>query len=297
MPPTVAPDSYSDYTELELAHNEQSSDEALDTDSLNEALPDNLKSKAFRSKITSSKSNKSAVIPFLAAVKIDLKRRKPIGLLDLFNTWLELGNKYWLNPMDKERGLGVLEEVLFKYQGDVQVLSPFITLLIMIVKNGISPRSFIEYVILPRMYQDYDWRKWQEKHLEAFQIVADLIDSIKERPPFNQEHLGSGKTRLAKDVVLVKYIGRPIAQFRLQELHDSAMLENYISAWQKISLQDPLCLYFMRNNALHFFYSMSGRIDMVQLVAIVEQLPAIEQSFTSAFPNGISQQPPPKAVA
>jgi len=289
MPPSVAPDSYSDYAELEIAHDGQSADETLDTVSLNEALPDNLKSKAFRSKIASSKSNKSAVIPFLAAVKIDLIRRKPIGLLDLFNTWLELGNKYWLNPMDKERGLRVLQDVLFKYQGDAQVLSPFIALLIKVAKNGISPRSFIEYVILPRMYQDYDWRKWQEKHLEALQIIAELINSIKERPPFNQEHLGSGKTRLAKDVVLVRYIGRPLAQFRLNELHDSAMLENYISACQKISLQDPLCLYFMRNNALHFFYSMSGRIDMVHLIAIIEQLPAIEQAFTAAFPDGISK--------
>jgi hypothetical protein len=69
--------------------------------------------------------------------------------------------------------------------------------------------------------------------LEAFQIIADLINAIKERSPLNQEHLGSGKTRLARDVVLVRYIGRPLTQFRLNELHDSAMLENYISAWKK----------------------------------------------------------------
>jgi hypothetical protein len=45
----------------------------------------------------------------------------------------------------------------------------------------------------------------------------------------------------------------------------------------------------MRNNALHFFYSMSGRIDLVQLIAIIEQLPAIERSFTTAFPNGVTK--------
>jgi len=289
MPDAVIPDIYNDYAELEIAHDEQSADVITDNVSLNKELPYNLKSKAFRSKIESSKSNKSAVAPFLAAVKIDLIRNKPIGLFDLFNVWLELGSKYWLNPMDKERGLRALEEALFKYKGDIQVLSPFITLLIKIAKNGISPRSFIEYVILPRMYHDYDWRKWNEKHLEALRIISDLINSIKERPPFNQEHLGSGKTRLARDVVLVRYIGRPLAQFRLNELRDSAMLENYISAWQRISLQDPLCLYFMRNNALHFFYNMSGKIDLVQLTAIIEQLPAIEHSFTMAFPDGISK--------
>jgi len=283
-------DINNDYAELEIAHSNEQSDETLiKFDSQNEALPRELKSKTLRDKIEKSKSCKSALLPFLASVNIDLKRRQPIGLLKLFNVWLELGNKYWLNPLDKDNGLGVLEENLFKFQGDVQVLSPFITLLVKVAHNGISPRSFIEYVMLPRMYQDYNWRKWRDSHLEALNIIADLINSIKERPPFNKEHLGSGKTRLARDIVLVRYIGRPLAQFQLPQLRDSAMLENYIEAWQKISLQDPLCLFFMRNNALHFIYAMSGKIDLVQIVAIIEQLPAIEQSFTTAFPNGITK--------
>jgi hypothetical protein len=42
----------------------------------------------------------------------------------------------------------------------------------------------------------------------------------------------------------------------------------------------------MRNNALHFIYIMSGKIDLVQLIAIVDQLPEIERSFSSAFPDG-----------
>jgi hypothetical protein len=285
----MATDAYSDYAELEIAHNDgQSVNVVPDIDSLNEALPGVLKTKSFRAKIESSKSSKSAVMPFLASVNIDLKRKKPIGLFELFSVWLELGSKYWLNPMDKEKGLGVLEEILFKFQGDVQILSPFISILIKAAKNGISPRSFVEYVMLPRMHQDYNWRKWQESHLEAFEIIANLINSIKEKPPFNQEHLGSGKTRLARDVVLVRYIGRPLAQFQLVQLRDNAMLENYTGEWQKISLQDPLCLYFMRNNALHFLYAMSGKIDLIQLIAIIEQLPAIERAFTD-FPNGIKR--------
>jgi len=282
-------DAYGDYAELEIAHdNAQSESDILDIDSLDETLPGILKSKAFRAKIKSSKSSKSAVRPFLASVNIDLKRRTPMGLLKLFSVWLEFGNKYWLNPMDKENGLGVLEETLFKFQGDARVLSPFIALLTEVAQNGISPRSFTEYVMLPRMYQDYNWRKWNESHLEALRIIADLINSIKEKPPFNQEHLGSGKTRLARDVVLVRYIGRPLAKLQLPQLRDSTMLDNYINEWQKISLQDPLCLYFMRNNALHFIYAMSGKIDLVQLIAIIEQLPAIERAF-SGFPNGLAK--------
>jgi hypothetical protein len=287
MVSAIDSNDYNDYEELEIALDEQNADESKNTISLSEELPSILKTKTFRSKIESSKSNKSAVSQFLAAVNVDLKRREPIGLFSLFTVWLELGNKYWLNPVDKEKGLGVLEEILFKFQGDEKVLSPFIELLVKVAKNKISPRSFIEYVILPRMHQDFNWRKWRENHLEALQIIADLINSIKDRPPFNQEHLGSGKTRLARDVVLVRYIGRPLAQFQLPQLHDSAMLDNYISAWQKISLQTPLTLYFMRNNALHFLYLMSGKIDLIQLIAIIQQLPAIEQSFIAAFPDGI----------
>ena len=277
----MASDAYSDYAELEIAHgDEKPGNEISNVDFLNEELPGVLKSKSFRAKIESSKSSRSAVMPFLAAVNIDMKRRKPIGLFELFSVWLELGNKYWLNPMDKEKGLGVLEEILFKFQGDVQILSPFIKIMTDVAKNRISPRSFVEYVMLPRMYQDNNWRKWHESHLEALGIIADLINSIKEKPPFNREHLGSGKTRLARDVVLVRYIGRPLAQFQLTQLRDSTMLDSYISEWQKISLQDPLCLYFMRNNALHFLYAMSGKIDLIQLIAIIEQLPAIERAFT-----------------
>jgi hypothetical protein len=280
----MASDVYSDYVELEIAHDKGQSDTIIETDSLNELLPGVLKSKPFRAKIECSKSSRSAIIPFSASVNIDLKRRNPIGLSKLFSVWLEFGNKYWLNPMDKENGLGVLEEILFKFQGDVQILSPFISILIKVAENGISPRSFIEYVMLPRMYQDYNWRKWPESHLEALRIIANLINSIKEQPPFNQEHLGSGKTRLARDVVLVRYIGRPLALFQLPQLRDSAMLENYINAWQRISLQDPLSLYFMRNNALHFIYAMSGKIDLIQLIAIIEQLPAIERALAD-FPS------------
>ncbi|MDR0302942.1 MAG: hypothetical protein LBI04_11620, partial [Treponema sp.] len=224
---------------------------------------------------------------FLAAVEVDLNREKPIGLFYLFNAWLEFGNKYWLNPMDKENGLGVLAEILFKYQGGIQELSPFIQLLIQVARNGVSPRSFVEYVVLPRMRDDYNWRKWQENHLEALQIIADLIYSVKDRPPFNQGHLGSGKTRLARDIVLVKYIGRPLAQFQLLQLRDKSMLENYISAWQKITLKEPLILYYIRSNALHFIYAMSGKIDLIQLIAIIEQLPAIEQSMGVIAQKGL----------
>ena len=286
--PDIEPDSETDNDSDELEISYQGADETPGIESL-KSLPPKLRSKAFRAKVGNSKSSKAAIAPFIGAVGVDLERQRPVGLFNLLSVWLEYGNKYWLNPMDRENGLGVLEEILLKFQGNVQVLSPFIKLLTKIAKNRISPRSFAEYVILPRMQDDFNWRKWEESHLEALEIIAGLINSIKARPPFNQAHLGSGQTRLARDVVLVRYIGRPLAQFQLSQLSDIDMLDNYLNAWQRISLRDPLSLYFMRNNALHFLYLMSGKIDLVQLIAIIEQLPDLEQLFTAAFPHGITK--------
>jgi len=269
-----------DLLELDFAHNQ-----SQDTQDADDALSANSRYKTFKDKIAVSKASKSAMMPFLAAVELDMERRNPIGLKELFTLWLVNGNKYWLNPMDKSNGLGALEEILFKYQGGIQTLSPFIQLLSELADAGISPRAFTEYVILPRMRQDYNWRKWKENHIESLQIIARLLAEAKRHPPFNREHLGAGKTRLARDIVLVRYIGRPLAQYQAVQLREEAKLTSYIETWQKISLEHPLSLFFMRNNALHFIYIMSGKIDLVQLIAIVEQLPDIERAFTSAFPD------------
>ena len=275
-----------DFSELALAHDGEAGESIEETVSLMDSLSGNVKLRALLKKITASKANRSGITPFLAAVELDIERREPAGLKELFAVWLENGNKYWLNPMDKDNGLGVLENILFKYQGDVLVLRPFAALLTQLAGEGISPRAFAEFVILPRMREDNNWRKWRENHLEALRIIAALITAAKDHPPFNREHLGSGRTRLARDIVLVRYIGRPLARFQPAQLRDDSMLKNYMEAWRRISLQEPLSLYFMRNNALHFIYYMSGKIDLIQLVAIVEQLPDIERSFTSAFSGG-----------
>jgi len=272
-----------DLMELDLAHT-QSNDAFEDLLSAQKEIA-NSKYKTFKNRIAASAASKSAVMPFLASVELDMERQKPVGVKELFLLWLEKGNKYWLNPMDKNNGLGVLEEILFKYQGGIQILSPFVQLLTQLAKDGISPRAFIEYVILPRMRHDYNWRKWNENHLEAFQIIAKLLTEARQHPPFDKDHLGAGKTRLARDIVLVRYIGRPLSQYQTAQLRDEAKLTDYRNTWQKISLENPLSLFFMRNNALHFIYIMSGKIDLVQLVAIVEQLPDIERAFTSAFPD------------
>jgi hypothetical protein len=184
--------------------------------------------------------------------------------------------------------MGKLEEILFKYQGDETILCPFVSLLRCLAEKGISPSSFAAYVILPRMKEDYNWRKWEENHLKALWIIAGVLIAAKGQPPFNQENIGSAYSRLSRDIVLSKYVGKTLAQYQLYQLCYTDALNAYRQAWQKISLNNFLSIYFIRLNILHFVYAMSGKIDMAQLIAIIEQLPDIEQSFASAFPQNIT---------
>ncbi len=123
-----------------------------------------------------------------------------------------------------------------------------------------------------------------EKHLDALKLIGEFLVSMNGAPPFDKEHLASGDNRLVKDIVLVKYAGRPLSGFSLSELKKDGMLERYRSAWQMLSLDNPFTILFMKTNLLHFMYTMSGRIDLIQLVAIIESMPGIERGFRENFP-------------
>jgi hypothetical protein len=238
---------------------------------------------ALYKKINRAAVNRSQCLPFLASVQLDIDRRFPIGLRGLFLAWLKNGRRTWLNPC---QGLAKLEEIVSKYRGDVSALSPFVEILRSLAEEGISPASFVAYVMLPRLREDYDWRGWEENHLEALRKIAGVIISAKNDPPFNQEHLNASQVRLSRDVVLVRYIGRPIAQYPLAQLGDAEALRAYTKAWRKISLNNSIGIHFMRQNVLHFIYAMSGKIDLVRLTALIGQLPKIESAFASTFPQG-----------
>jgi hypothetical protein len=165
------------------------------------------------------------------------------------------------------------------------VLSPLTGLLTELAVQGINPAAFLQYVILPRIEVDNDWRRWNEHHLDALKLIGEFLVSMIGAPPFHRELLGSGDTRLLRDVVLVKYAGRPLAGFALSELKKEDHLERYREAWQMLSLDNPFTILFMKTNLLHFMYTMSGRIDFVQLVAIIENMPAIETGFRENFPE------------
>ena len=225
---------------------------------------------------------------FLSAVELDLLRHpdEKLNLQPLFEASCRNGSVSWLNPVDSIRKLDqILEKFACMGKDRGSVLTPLIVLLTELAGRGINPRAFLDYVILPRISEDNDWRKWNERHMEALKIIADFLVSMKRDAPFNREHLGTGKTKLVRDIVLVKYVGKPLAAFPLIELRDKDLLERYRAAWQRLRIDNAFTILFMKTNILHFMYTMSGRIDFIQLVAIIENMPEIEEGFRENFPD------------
>ncbi len=236
----------------------------------------------------SSRMSKRQCSRFLASVELDLLRpfEERLNLRPLFEACCRFGNKTWLNPAEYLKKLDVvLEKYLCSGVKRSAVLTPFTDLLAELAEQGINPAAFLQYVILPRIDGDNDWRRWNEQHLDALKLIGSFLVSMMGAPPFHREFLGSGDTRLLRDVVLVKYVGRPLAGFALADLKKEDHLERYRSAWQMLSLDNSFTILFMKTNLLHFMYTMSGRIDFVQLVAIIENMPAIETGFRENFPE------------
>ncbi len=225
---------------------------------------------------------------FLASVELDLLRPpdERLNLQPLFEACCRIGNKSWLNPAQYLNKLdAILEKFLCSGAERSAVLSPLTVLLTELAEQGINPAAFLQYIILPRIENDNDWRRWNEHHLDALKLIGEFLVTMKGAPPFHREFLGSGDTRLLRDVVLVKYVGRPLSGFTLSELKKEDLLERYREAWQMLKVDNPFTILFMKTNLLHFMYTMSGRIDFVQLVAIIENMPAIETGFRENFPE------------
>ena len=103
MPNEISQIAQEDYLELEIAHNDQPgeiNDVSLEDEFGNARLKEIIKN------IDTNKRKRPGIRRFMAEVELDMGRSKPIGLKELFLVWLEQGNNYWLNPMDKQNGLG-----------------------------------------------------------------------------------------------------------------------------------------------------------------------------------------------
>ncbi|HOP64863.1 MAG TPA: hypothetical protein PK906_15910 [Spirochaetota bacterium] len=236
----------------------------------------------------SSLMSKGQCSTFLASVELDLLRppEERLNLRPLFEACCRNGSKTWLNPALYLKELDViLEKFLCSGIERSRVISPLTALLTELAEQGINPAAFLQYIILPRIEEDNDWRRWNELHIDALKLIGDFLVSMKGCPPFDREYLGRGESRLVRDIVLVKYAGRPLSGFPLSELKKGDLLERCRGAWQMLSLDNPFTILFMKTNLLHFMYTMSGRIDLVQLVAVIENMPAIESGFRENFPE------------
>ena len=219
---------------------------------------------------------------FLSAAELD-EMRKPheqMGLAKLFEAWCLNGNENWLNPIAE---LKPITENLGNFSGHARALKPFIFILLQLARGGISPAEFIRYVLLPRMAFDHDWRRWRERHYWALSRIAEVLIAMRGKAPFAERYLGEGRT--LTDIVLVKYVGKPLARFPTHVLEDEELMKKYQAAWRRLRLANPVFLLFLRTNVFPFLYRLSGKVDLIQLVPIVTYAAELEPRFDRAFPN------------
>lgn len=220
---------------------------------------------------------------FRAAVELD-EIRKPIeklGLTKLFEECCRNGTKYWLDPVGEMKPLF---ETLENFNGPNKSVRPVIYLLLQLARARISPAAFVRYVVRPRMAFDRDWRKWRERNFWALESIANFLIEIKGKPPFHRATLGP--TRARTELVLVKYVGKPLSRFPAVVLDDEELREAYSDAWAALVLENPLFLTFLRSNVFPFLYRLSGKIDLIQLIAILHGAAEIEGDFAASFPPG-----------
>ncbi|MBN2445003.1 MAG: hypothetical protein JXJ04_26850, partial [Spirochaetales bacterium] len=225
---------------------------------------------------------------FIAGVELDLLRDKDnrLGIEELFNVYCTKGSRYWLNPL---HDISRIDDILLKFAGKgkirITILRQLVELLIDLGNEGINPTAFLKYVIVSRLQGDNNFRKWQDNHFMAFRLISHILKDMGEKSPFDREVLGNKINRLTKDIVLVKYAGKPLSRFPEHQLSDKSLNKRYMEAWGKLNLDNSFTILFLKTNILHFMYVMSGKIDYQQLITIIEHLPEIEEGFSINFPD------------
>jgi len=222
---------------------------------------------------------------FRAGVELDDRRPdgRHWGLRTWFQLWCSHARPGWLDPLGGPWGLMRLEDNLRRFQGDQGSLKPLLELLEELTAQGVSPSAFLRYAVLARIQTDYDWRSWERLHGGALAVLARTVVRLRGKPPFNKP-LG-GSRRINPEVVLVKYSLRPLARLPQMQLEDHVLMDAYVAAWKKTRLDHPMAVFFFRRNVFPFLYAQSGRIDLVQLTALLESLPPIEDAFRMRYPE------------
>ncbi|AEJ61953.1 hypothetical protein Spith_1693 [Spirochaeta thermophila DSM 6578] len=226
----------------------------------------------------------SQSIPFLSAVQLDQIRRPAdrVGLERLFLAYLTHGGPTWLNPYPL---LQRLERSLEKYLGPKKALAPLVDLLARLAEKGISPHGFLLYVVLPRMEGDFNWREWEDHHFPAFRTIGDLLVSLRQEAPFDKPVLGDEHLHLARDVVLIKYLARPLARLPRAELQRDDLILEYQSVWRSLHLASTTFIHFLRTHILGPLYTLSGKLSLDQIIELLAPLPELEPLLASLPPE------------
>ena len=233
----------------------------------------------------SAKVSISQSSQFLASVELDIKRKAENVLLieELYIHWCSHGNRTWLSPNEI---ISKYEEVLLLFNGKRSSIAPFVQNLTELAEQNISPHAFLRYVQNPRMGADFNWRDWGTKHLPALKLIAEVLIEFKRSPPFNQEVLGTDTVKMARDIVLVKYAGKPLARYPEEVLKGGIAILQYIQNWSKLKMNNSTFLLFLKRNILPVLYAVSGKVDLPHLNRILVCLPEVEELFCENFPEG-----------
>lgn len=229
-----------------------------------------------------SKIPRKIWLRLLAAAELDDLRGQDnkIGMALLYEEFCKNGNKLWIDPLEE---LKVIMENLEKFQGELRHLRSFIFLLVQLARAKISPGAFLRYVLLPRMNFDYDYRSWREKNFWALEKIALGLIELRQKPPFNTTFLA--KNRVLVENVLSKYVGKPLARFRVSELEADDKLEQYFAAWSRLNFEFPFFLEFCRLNIFPFLYRLSGRVDLIQWVYVMNLVVELERAIEQYLPQ------------
>jgi hypothetical protein len=129
-------------------------------------LPDGHKPGAVLLKLSeNSRMSAGQCSAFLAYVELDLLRpsEERLNLQPLFEACCRNSSKAWLNPVPFINRLDIiLEKYLCSGTERSRIISPLTALLTEIADHGIDPAAFLQYVILPRIEDDNDWRRWMK---------------------------------------------------------------------------------------------------------------------------------------
>ncbi len=237
----------------------------------------------------SSVSNKQAY-QFMSWTELDMMRKdeESLNIYSLFEAFCENGSRFWLDPSP---WLKKLDDIIGLYAGKgsdrKRFISPFVDLLADCAAKGINPAAFLQYILEPRLSDDRDWRRWPERHMGVLRMILDMLIELRSFPPFDREILGAEGNQMSRDVVLVKYGGKPLSLYSEADMANQDLRRSYLEAWQNLSLDNAFTIFFMKANLLHFMYLFSGKISFQHLIAILEQMPQIEEGFRDSFPQGV----------